>query len=244
MKAYDIMTRNVITIRQDASILEAVRTMLQHRISGLPVVDEAGRLVGIVTEGDFLRRAETQTERTRPRWLAFLASPGALARDYARTHARKVEPVMTREPVTVACDAPLEEVVRVMEKKHVKRVPVLDGGRLVGIISRANLLHALASVARHLPPPAKDDADIRERLLMSLASESWCPKMVNVVVRNGVVELSGVIMDERMREAIIVAAENVRGVKEVHDHLVWVDPTSSMVFYSEEDMAAQTAAGR
>ena len=244
MRAYDIMTRNVITIRRDASVLEAARLMLENKISGLPVVDESGTLVGIVTEGDFLRRAETRTERTRPRWLAFLVSPGVLAKEYAHTHARKVAEVMTPEPVTVSADAQVEQVVRLMEKHHVKRIPVLDGARLVGIISRANLLHALAAVATSLPPPAKDDGEIRERLLAELANQPWCPKMVNVVVRNGVVELSGTIFDERAREAIKIAAENVRGVKEVHDHIVWVEPMSAMVFFSEEDEAMRTASGQ
>jgi CBS domain-containing protein len=243
MRAADIMTRQVITIRHDASVWEAVRLMLQNKISGLPVVDQNGQLVGMATEGDFLRRAETKTERTRPRWLEFLTSPGALAKEYTHSHARRVEEVMTSEPLTVSGDAPLDQVVHVLEKHHIKRVPVLDGERLIGIISRANLLHALAAVAADLPPPAKDDVEIRERLLAELAGKPWSPKMVNVVVRSGVVELSGVIFDDRTREAIKTAAENVRGVKAVHDHIVWVEPMSAMVFYSGEDQAERAASG-
>lgn len=243
MRASDIMTRRVITIGREASILEAVRLMLQNRISGLPVVDAEGRLVGVVTEGDFLRRVETKTERSRPRWLAFLTSPGALAQEYAHSHGRKVEEVMTPDPLTVPGEASLDQIVRLMEKHQVKRVPVVDGGRLIGIISRANLLHALASAAGDLPSPAKDDSDIRDRLLDELADKPWSPLRVDVVVRNGVVELFGVIIDERTRGAIKIAAENVRGVKEVHDHLASIEPMSGMVLYSGEDEAGRSASG-
>ena len=241
MKASDIMTRRVITIGRGASIMEAVRLMLQNRISGLPVVDEKERLVGIVTEGDFLRRAETRTERGRSRWLQFLVGPGRLAAEYVHSHGRKIEEVMTPEPHTVAADTPLDQVVRLMEKHHVKRVPVVDDGRVVGIISRANLLHALVSLARDEPPAAKTDPDIRARLLTELADKPWSPARLNVVVRHGQVELSGVIVDDRSREAIKVAAENVAGVTAVHDHLVWIEPMSGVVLYSQEDEAARSA---
>jgi CBS domain-containing protein len=244
MKASDIMTRRVITVARGASILEAVRLMLQNRISGLPVVDDKGWLVGMVTEGDFLRRAETSTERRHSRWFEFLVGPGRLADEYVHAHARKVEEVMTSEPHTVTSDTPLDRVVDAMEKHHVKRLPVVDDGKLVGIISRANLLHALASLGRELPPATESDAVIRERLLAELADKPWSPARLNVVVRNGEVELSGVIVDERGREAIIVAAENVPGVKAIHDHLVWVEPATGVVIYSPEDeAAARSAAG-
>ena len=237
MKASDIMTRRVIAVARDASILEAVRLMLQNRISGLPVVDDKGRLVGMVTEGDFLRRAETSTERRRSRWLEFLIGPGRLADEYVHARGRKVEEVMTPEPHTVSSSTELERVVQAMEKHHVKRLPVVDDGMLVGIISRANLLHALASMGRELPPATATDYEIRERLLAELADKPWSPARLNVVVRNGEVELSGVIMDERGREAIMVAAENVAGVKAVHDHLVWVEPMTGVILYSSEDEA-------
>lgn len=244
MKASDIMTRRVITVARDASILEAVRLMLQNRISGLPVVDDKGRLVGMVTEGDFLRRAETSTERRRSRWIEFLIGPGRLADEYVHAHGRKVDEVMTSEPHIVSSDTPLERVVEVMQRRHVKRLPVVDDGRLVGIISRANLLHALASLGRDLPTTTANDSEIRERLLAELADKPWSPARLNVVVRNGEVELSGVIIDERGREAIMVAAENVPGVKVVHDHLVWVEPMTGVVLYSSEDEAAtHSAAG-
>ena len=241
MKASDVMTRRVITVSRDASILEAARLMLQKRISGLPVVDDKGRLIGIVTEGDFLRRAETATERKRSQWLEFLIGPGRLADEYVHSHGRKVEEVMTPDPRTVTEDTPLEAVVHVMERNHIKRLPVVSGDQLVGIISRANLLHGLASLARETPPTAKDDTTIRDRVLSDLEKQPWNATGINVIVRNGILELSGVIFDERQRQALKVAAENVPGVKTVHDHLVWVEPMSGTAFDSLEDITARGA---
>jgi CBS domain-containing protein len=243
MKVKDIMTSPVISIEPDATILQAIRMMLQRHISGLPVVDGSGRLVGIVTEGDFLRRAETGTQRQRPRWLEFLMGPGRLADEYTRTHARKVGEVMTLEPVTITEDTPLEEAVHMMERRRFKRLPVVRNDQLVGIISRANLLHALASLAPEMKPQSVDDATIREQLMAELQKQSWAPTaLLDVVVRNGVVELWGSITDDRERQALKVAAENIPGVKSVVDHLVWVDPTSGMMFSSAADDADQKKA--
>jgi CBS domain-containing protein len=243
MKASDVMTGRVISIEPTATVAQGVRLMLQHRISGLPVVDNAGRLVGIVTEGDFLRRGETGTQRRRPRWLEFLIGPGKLADEYVRTHGRKIEEIMTLDPVTVREDTPLEDIVQLMEKRRIKRVPVLRGQTLVGVVSRANLLHALASIAAEAKPTAADDQAIRERLLAELNRQAWAPvSLVNVVVRNGVVELWGAITDERERRAFIVAAENIPGVKDVQDHLAWVEPTTGLAFFqSDEEVNAAKA---
>jgi CBS domain-containing protein len=244
MKAKDVMTSPVISVEPDATILQAIRIMLQRRVSGLPVVDKDGGLVGIVTEGDFLRRAETETTRRRPRWLEFLIGPGRLADEYTRSHGRKVNEVMTSEPVSVTEDTPLEDIVKLMEKRQIKRVPVVHGRQLVGIVSRANLLHALAGVAREVRPTVQSDEAIRTLLLTELAKQSWAPvALIDPIVRNGVVELWGSITDERERQALVVAAENVPGVKAVHDHLVWVDATSGMVIYqtAEEPVPAKAS---
>jgi CBS domain-containing protein len=236
MKAHDVMTWGTITVEPDASITRAVRLMLQNKISGLPVVDADGQLVGMVTEGDFLRRGELGTKRQRPRWLEFLLGPGKLATEYVQSSGQKVSQVMTPEPKTITPETPLEEVVGLMERHRIKRLPVVQDGKLVGIVSRANLLHALASVAREVKPAAGDDAAIRDRIMADCAKQPWAPH-VNVVVRDGVVELWGVITDERERQAFIVVAENVPGVKAVRDHLAWIEPTSGMVLLSEEDEA-------
>src|SRR5262245_15107780 len=243
MKAKEVMTSPVVTVESDATILQAVRIMLQRRVSGLPVVDKNGGLVGIVTEGDFLRRAETGTTRRRPRWLEFLIGPGRLADEYTRSHGRKVDDVMTRDPISVAEDTPLEDIVKLMEKRQIKRLPMVRGQELVGIVSRANLLHALAGVVREVKPTVQSDEAIRTLLLAELAKQSWAPvALIDPIVRNGVVELWGSLTDERERPALVVAAENVPGVKAVHDHLVWVDSTSGMVFYQTAEEPGQVKA--
>jgi CBS domain-containing protein len=236
MKARDVMTRDVVSIGPDAEVLDAARLMLDHKISGLPVVDTAGNVVGIVTEGDFLRRGEIGTQRKRPRWLEFLVGPGRLAIEYVRTSGRKVSEIMTPFPHTVAEDAALEAIVELMERRRIKRVPVVAEGKLVGIVSRANLVRALATLAPETRASAETDDVIRDRILSELAKQPWAPQ-VNVVVRDGVVELTGVLTDERERQAFVVAAENVPGVKQVHDHLTWIEPFSGMVLESPEDEA-------
>ena len=243
MKAKDVMTSPVISVEPDASIWEAVRIMLQRRISALPVIDKQGRLVGMVSEGDFLRRAETGTQRQRSRSLEFLIGPGRLADEYTRSHGRKVQEIMTPDPLTVAEETPLEEVVRTMEKRRIKRLPVVRGNDVVGIVTRANLVHALAGVARELMPTTASDEAIRARLLADLANEPWAPVgLIDPTVRNGVVELWGAITEERQRQALIAAAENVPGVKAVRDYLGWIDVTSGVLLYQPNEEPAQAKA--
>jgi CBS domain-containing protein len=231
MQVQDVMTKHVISVEPTDTIARAIRLMLQERISGLPVIDAAGKLVGIVTEGDFLRRAETGTQRRRPRWLEFLVGPGRMADEYVHTHARKVSEVMTVEPATVTEQTALADAVKLMEKRRIKRLPVMKGQKVIGIISRANLLHALASLAGEAKADSTDDKTIRDRILAELENEKWAPTgMLSVVVRDGVVDIWGTITDERERQALIVAAENVPGVKRVNDHVAWIEPTSGVVF--------------
>ena len=230
MKAADVMTRQVITVMPDATIEEAARLMLRHRISGLPVADRDGAILGIVTEGDLIRRAEIDTEKQRPRWLELLVGPGRLAEEYVRAHARKVAEVMTTKVISVAPEASLREAVTLMEAKHVKRLPVIDGGRLVGIVSRANVMEAVVGLLSGTPVGTVSDAEIRKRILAEIDRQPWGPRgSVEVTVIDGVVALDGTIMDERARTALRVAAENVPGVRAVHDHLTWVDSVSGIV---------------
>jgi CBS domain-containing protein len=241
MKAKDIMTRTVVSIDQDATVLQAARLMLQHHISGLPVVDEQGALVGVLSEGDFLRRSETHTERRRSRWLEFLMGPGRIAGDYVHSHGNKVSEVMSSDLKTVGEDASLEDIVALMEKHRIKRVPVLRAGRLVGIITRSNLMHAVVSLARAASPAAHSDAEIREKLLAEFKKERWAPvASTNVVVHDGVVDLWGMVVDERQRNALKVAAENIPGVTGVKDHLIWIEPTSGIVIEPPEETPAQS----
>ena len=242
MRVKDVMTPNVICIGTDEPVVKAARLMLQNRISGLPVVDKDGELVGMVTEGDFLRRGELGTQRQRPKWLEFIVGPGKLAQEYTHSSGRKVEDIMTSDPWTIGEDETLAAVVDTMEQHHVKRLPVTRGGRMVGIVSRANLMHALASLSRDVPaPPPGDDSAIRDKILAAIAKQDWAPR-VNVIVKNGVAELHGVITDDRERAGLIVAAENVPGVKHVRDHLVWVEPISGVAFPSSEDEPSDRAA--
>ena len=229
MHVRDIMTRNVISIDADQTVLEAARRMLQNHVSGLPVIDAAGSLIGIVTEGDFLRRSEIGTERRRPKWIEFLLGPGWLAEDYVHASGRKVAEIMTCDPVTVTEDDTLETVVERMERGRIKRLPVVCNSKVIGIISRANLMHAMVSLARTAETPAGGDSDIRERILAAFAKQPWAPR-IDVVVKDGVAELRGTVMDERERQACVVVAENVAGVREVHDHVIWVEPFSATSF--------------
>jgi CBS domain-containing protein len=239
MKAADVMTANPVTVKPDSSVMEAVRIMLQKRFSGLPVVDDTGAVIGIVTEGDLLRRAETGTQRRRPRWIEFFVGPGRLATEYAQACGHKVDEVMSQPVLTVTEDRPLDEIVNMMERHGIKRLPVVRDGKLVGIVSRANLLRALASVARETKPGSADDASIRQRLRAELEQQRWAPSsMIDVVVRNGVVHLWGTILDERQRQGIRVVAENIPGVRAVEDHLVWVEPTSGMVVTANNELRA------
>jgi CBS domain-containing protein len=235
MRAHQIMTRPVIVVTPETTIVEAANTMLQKHVSGLPVVDATGKLVGIVSEGDFIRRSEIGTQRKRGRWLRFILGPGKSASDFVHEHGRKISEVMTRSPLTISEDTALDEIVELMEKNNVKRLPVIRADKVVGIVSRANLLQAVASLAREVPDPTADDDHIRNRVIDTMEKNDWCPFGLSVIVKDGIVHLSGVITEERARQAAVVAAETVEGVKKVHDHLCWVDTMSGMYLNSPED---------
>ena len=168
MRAHQIMTRQVITIATDAPIVDAANTMLDKHISGLPVVDQAGKSVGVVSQGDFIRRAEIGTQRKRGRWLKFLVGPGRAASDFVHERGRKVGEIMTPDPCTVTEDATLEDIVELMERNNVKRLPVMRGDRLVGIVTRSNLLQAVAGLTRDVPDPTADDDHIRNHIIASI----------------------------------------------------------------------------
>jgi len=229
MKTSDVMTRNVLTVGRETSVANAIRVMLDHNVSGLPVLDN-GKVVGIVTEGDLLRRSETGTERHRPRWLEILMGPGRMAGEYVRTHGRRVEEIMTTDVISVAGDTPLDEVVGLMERRRIKRVPVIEGDVLVGVVSRLDLLRAVLRAIEAQYSEDRSDDDIREQILAELAKAAWVPRDgLSISVKDGVVDLNGVILEEKERVALRVVAENVTGVRAVEDHLVWVEPVSGTV---------------
>jgi len=227
MQAKDIMSYDVVTIGPDESIQRAARLMLQNRFSGLPVVDANGTLLGIITEGDFLRRNETGTLRRRSRWMELLIGPGRLAEEYAHAAGRRVGEVMTRDVYTVSEDTPVSDIVALMARRHIKRVPVLRGGQLAGMVTRTNLMRAVAKAIPDAPVNASDET-IRERLLEALKDKPWAPLTIDPVVTDGKVRLIGTITDERQGEAVIVAAENIPGVKSVENELIWIEPMSGM----------------
>jgi CBS domain-containing protein len=235
MRAHQIMTRPVITVTPDTTIVDAAKIMLQRHVSGLPVVDSSGELVGVVSEGDFIRRTEIGTGHKRGRWLRFILGPGKSASDFVHEHGRKISEVMSKSPLTITEDTALDEIVALMEKHHIKRLPVMREHQIVGIVSRANLLQAVASLARQVPDPTADDDHIRNRVIDALEKNDWCPFGLGVIVKDGIVHLNGVITNEHSRQAAVVAAENVEGVKKVHDHLCWVDTMSGTYLNSPED---------
>ncbi|WP_406867082.1 CBS domain-containing protein [Paraburkholderia fungorum] len=219
MLASDVMTSNVIAVTPDMTVREVAQIFVDNGISGAPVQDADGHVVGMISEGDLLRRSEIGTdERPRSSWLA-LWSASHEARDYIKTHAAKVRDVMTTEVLSVRPDTPLGEVAGILETRRIKRVPVMKAGKLIGIVSRANLVQALASVPDE---PASDvtlsDADIRAMLMGELAGRKWSFAGRNIVVTNGVVHLWGIFHSMEAVDAVRVAAQNIPGVKRVEDH--------------------------
>jgi len=232
----DVMTRNCITVAPDATVEDAVNLMLSRHISGLFVVDKAGDLAGVITEGDLLRRDELGTQRNRPWWLRLLASPAKQAADFTQANGRFVRDVMTEDVLSVAQDAPLEDVVELMEKNRIKRLPVTAEGHVVGVVSRADLLRALIGRARTAEPLATDDRSIRTAILSALEAQSWAPMTtLNVTVANSVADVWGTITNEEERRAIHVVVENTPGVKTVHDHLVYIEPYTGTVIDAPDE---------
>ena len=221
MQAKDIMTTVVTTVGPDLRVEDVARLLLDRHISAVPVVDDQGAIVGIVSEGDLMHRSESETERRRSWWLNLFAGTEERARDYVKSHGRRAEEVMTREVITVSEDTPVGDIAETLEKRRIKRVPVVRDGKLVGIVSRANLLHGLAAhkdrIALETSP---DDRTIREAVLARVAEEDWVTHgSLNVMVTHGVVELWGWVDSKDEHAALKLAVETVPGVAAVEDHL-------------------------
>ena len=223
MRAIDVMATVVFLARPDMTVQDAAKALVNHHISGMPVVDVEGKLVGVVTEGDLLHRTEIGTEvKRRRRWAELIASTQELAHAYVKEHSRLVGDVMTSNVVSVTEDAPLDEIAELMERHRIKRVPVLRDGKVTGLVSRADLIRTLASVGPELRRSiTPSDSEIRGAILAALSGSRWALRPQNVIVSNGVVHLWGVVTSEDEGKAIRVAAENVPGVKEVKSHLVY-----------------------
>lgn len=220
MKAHDVMVSPVVTVKPSATVKDVARLFLERRISAVPVVTGQGKLVGIVSEGDLVHRAEIGTEQRRSWWLLLLAEDQELAADYIKAHGRKIENVMVRNVITATPDTPLDEVARLLEQHGIKRVPIVRDGQLVGIVSRANLVQAVASSGSKLEIPVSDGS-IRDKLLLHLNAQRWAhTELLNATVNDGIVDLWGVTGSETERKAIRVAAETMTGVRAVKDHMM------------------------
>ena len=220
MQARDVMVSPVITVGKSATVRDVAKILLEKRISAVPVVDDAGKVVGIVTEGDLIHRAEAGTERPYSWWTHFLAGDATMAADYAKSHARRVEDVMTTDVITATPEMPLHEIATLLEERHIKRVPIVNKeGNLVGIVSRRNLIQVVAS-ARPKLEITLSDLTIRQKLLDELKKKSWAhTHNLSVTVTDGVVDLWGYAQSDAERKAIRVAAEGIPGVVAVNDHL-------------------------
>jgi len=235
MYVRDVMSHDPVTIRPRASVNEAMRQMLDRRISGLPVLDDDDGLIGIVTEGDFLRRVETGTERERSHWLELLVSPGKRAAEYARSHAVRVEELMTPAVISIDADAPLTEAVDLLQRHRIKRLPVLARGRLVGMLSRADVMRACLDAAAVPAEGVADDGVIAACVGERMRRETWCPREnIRVEVVHGVAELMGVVTDERTRDGLRVLVETTPGVLRVVDHLSTLEPMTGAVLHAPD----------
>ena len=218
MRASDVMVRAVVTVSPDTTVEALARLMINLRIGGVPVLEKDGVLVGIVSEGDLLRRVEIETERHRPRWSEQFSSNSQRATEYIKSHARRVRDIMTREVFTVEAAATLGEIADLLEARKIKRVPVVHDGTVVGIVSRADLLKVLASGGIGTPDE-EADRTIRLQLLAELRDQNWTDTTEDrVVVAKGIVHLWGLVRSEEERRALRIAAENTLGVRGIEDH--------------------------
>jgi CBS domain-containing protein len=227
MKAADVMVSNVITVGPEACVQDVAELLLRHRISAVPVVSAKGDILGIVSEGDLINRPESETERHKPWWLDALASNEGLAAEYVKSHSRNVTDVMTRDVITASRDTSLADIAALLERNRIKRVPIVENGRIVGIVSRANLLQGLASLKDKAPQGKPDDSAIRAVVMGKLQNERWArPALISVTVHDGTVDLWGIVDSAAEKKAVHVLAEVTPGVRVVNDNLM-IRPASS-----------------
>jgi CBS domain-containing protein len=221
MRAMDVMTSEVITVDENTTVQAAAKLLAEHGISAVPVVDKDNRVIGMVSEGDLLHRAETGTERRRSWWLEMMTSTNQMAAEYIKSHSAKVRDVMTRDVISVTEQTAVADIAVLLETHRVKRVPVLHDSKLVGIVSRANLVRALAMTINEPPSGTEaDDRQIRDKLLAELKAQKWAEvSPANITVKDGVVHLWSSYLSEQEKRALVIAAENVAGVRRVEDHM-------------------------
>jgi CBS-domain-containing membrane protein len=222
VKAADVMVRNVVTVHPDSDVADAVKLLVEHDISALPVVDAQGGLVGIISEADLMHRTEIGTEKPRRSWLVeSLTAASTLAEDFAKSHGKTISEIMTTDVVTASEDDSLAEIASLFERHRIKRVPIVRDGRVVGVVSRSNLIQALASVSGIGEAANDTDRGIRDELLRRLEQQqNWTDfGSRNVTVSHGVVHLWGLITSDAERHALTALAEGVPGVARVCDEM-------------------------
>jgi CBS domain-containing protein len=221
MRAIDVMVRDVVTVHPDTDVADAVKLLSEHDVSALPVVDEPGNLIGILSEVDLIRRVEIGTERRRPWWQEAVTGASTLAEEFAKSHGKKVREIMTSGAVSVSEDTPLSEIATLFERKRIKRVPVVKDGKLVGIVSRSNLIQALASVVGRMDQHDETDRQIRVELLSRLKDQPWTGfGDRSITVGDRVVHLWGLVGSEVERKALLALAEGIPGVSRVSDEMI------------------------
>jgi CBS domain-containing protein len=235
MRVKEIMTPEIIGIAEGATLREALRKLVESKVSALVVLDPDGAPVGVLSEGDLMRRGELGTEKHRTGWLEFLVGGGRAAEDYRLSHGRKVGEIMTRGAVVIGEDDGVAAAVDLMVTHKIKRLVVVRDGKAVGVLSRSDLLKALLATLPH-PGAGRSDDEIFTDIASEISRETWTPRgSIRAEVTNGVVTLEGAISDDRQRGALKVLCENVAGVKAVKDKLAWIEPTSGYLVETPED---------
>jgi CBS domain-containing protein len=218
MKARDIMGSCVISVFPDLPVQAVANTLVKNGISAVPVIDHGGKLLGIISEGDLMRRSEIETERRQSWWLDMFGSNRGQAAEFVKAHGRKARDVMTTNVVTASPDTPLQEIADLLEKQGIKRVPIVLDGRIIGIVSRANLVQALASGKADSEMRSSDE-QLRDAIVERLQTQPWSNATLNVIVQGGVAELWGVVDNDEEKQAVRIAAEEIPGVVAVKDNV-------------------------
>jgi CBS-domain-containing membrane protein len=221
MKAMDVMVRDVVTVKPDDSVSEVVKLLAEHDVSALPVLADGGKVVGMISEADLMRRPEIGTEKHRPWWMEAITPAATLAEDFAKSHGQHVDEIMSRHVISASEDTSLGDIATLLERHRIKRIPILRDGKLVGVVSQSNLIQALASSQAQAHAGAETDRDIRVQILSRLGEQDWTDfGSRNVIVTDGVVHLWGLVGSEEERKALTALAEDVPGVVRVSDEMI------------------------
>ncbi len=220
MLAQEVMTKDVITVGPDTTVGEIAALLVRHRISAVPVVAAENRVIGIVSQTDLANRSETDTEKRRKWWLDIFADADAKAREYVKSHGRKAKDIMTRFVISVPPRASMAEVADLLDTHRIRQVPVMEDGKLLGMISRTDLVRKLAEVAVVAPAARPDSGTLQKAIWQRIHEQTWLKSAyVSVSTKDGIVELWGAVDSDQQRQALRVLVEGVAGVQRVEDHV-------------------------